>query len=282
MPVDMMSLLVGMDKVSTVPVVYSELDEAIRTMRVSASHISTIISKDTGLTARLLRIVNSAFYSFPRRIDTISRAVIIVGTQQLRDLALATSIISSFRDVPEEHLTVESFWKHSIACGIAARTIAGYFKEPNIERFFVSGILHDIGRMVLVTKNPELAGRIFRTAAETGTPLHRVEYDMMGFDHATLGGELIRLWQLPRSFEEIIGCHHFPNQATAFALEASVIHCADAIVHAMELGNSGEIFVPPLTEEAWNRIGLPLDLLPYIMEMVDKQFHDAVQGFIYN
>jgi HD-like signal output (HDOD) protein len=282
MPVDTMKLIAGMDKLSSVPVVYAELDEAIRNMRVSASHISGIISKDTGLTARLLRIVNSAFYSFPRKIDTISRAVIIVGTQQLRDLALATSIISSFKDIPENHVTVESFWKHSIACGITARCIAGYFKEPNIERYFVAGILHDIGRIILITKAPELAEQIFQTVARTGQPVVTAERELLGYDHASIGCELVRLWQLPRCYEEIIGFHHLPKQADLFKLETSVIHIADAIAHAMRLGNSGENNVPPVFEEAWAATGLSVDLLPYIMDTVEKQYHDSVNGFIFN
>ncbi|NUN69987.1 MAG: HDOD domain-containing protein [Bacteroidetes bacterium] len=277
-----MKLIAGMDKLSSVPVVYNELDEAIRNMRVSASHISSIISKDTGLTARLLRIVNSAFYSFPRKIDTISRAVIIVGTQQLRDLALATSIISSFKDIPENRITVESFWKHSIACGIAARCIAGYFKEPNIERYFVAGILHDIGRIVLVTKAPDLAEEIFRNADRTGQPLFLAERAVMGCDHGAIGSDLVRLWQLPRCYEEIIGFHHQPNQADLYKLETSVVHIADVIAHAMMLGNSGERGVPPVYEEAWKETGLSVDLLPYIMDTVEKQYHDSVNGFIFN
>ena len=277
---DVMRLLAGMDKLSSVPVVYTQLDEAIRNSRVSSGHISAIISQDTALTARLLRIVNSAFYSFPRKIDTISRAVIIVGTQQLRDLALATSIISSFQNIPERHLTVESFWQHSIACGLASRIIASYFKEPNVERYFVAGILHDIGRMVLVTKAPEQSDRIFTAAADANKPLSQIEQDILGYDHAAVGSSLIQLWQLPKSFEEIIMYHHTPRQATLYALETSVVHIADAIVHAMELGNSGEHCVPPISEEAWSSIGLSIDLLPYIMDMVDKQFNDAVNGFI--
>ena len=277
---DVMRLLSGLDKVSSVPMVYTQLDEAIHTSRVSAGHISGIISQDTGLTARMLRIVNSAFYSFPRKIDTISRAVIIAGTQQLRDLALATSILDTFSDVDEQHITVDSFWRHSIACGIASRVIASYFKEPNIERYFVAGILHDIGRLVIITRAPAKASAIFEQAALRRAPLYKLEQEILGFDHAVVGSQLINLWQLPKSFEEVILYHHLPQQATLFKKETAVVHLADAIVHAMQLGHSGESYVPPLCEDSWAVTGLPLDLLPYIMDLVDKQYEDAVKGFL--
>ncbi len=276
---EIMRLLTGMEKLSTVPTVYTQLEEAIRNSRVSAGHISAIISQDTGLTVRLLRIVNSAFFSFPGKIETISRAVIIVGTQQLRDLALATSIISTFRNVPENHLSVESFWKHSIACGLAARIIASYFKEPNIERYFVAGILHDVGRMVMVMNAPEQAKGAFNRAAKENIPLVEAERNIFGYDHAVVGSSLIHLWQLPKSFQEIILYHHHPQHASLYSTETAVIHIADAVVHAMELGNSGEQFIPHVHDEAWRTIGLPIDHLPAVMDLVDKQFNDAVNGF---
>ncbi|MFZ4621924.1 MAG: HDOD domain-containing protein, partial [Bacteroidota bacterium] len=160
------------------------------------------------------------------------------------------------------------------------RIIASYFKEPNVERYFVAGILHDIGRMVMVTKAPEQSERIFAAAEETNKPVSLIERELLGYDHAAVGSSLIQLWQLPKSFEEIIMYHHSPSYATLYATETAVIHIADAIVHAMELGNSGERCVPPIAEEAWQTTGLSVDLLPYIMEMVDKQFTDAVNGFI--
>jgi HD-like signal output (HDOD) protein len=269
-----------MDKLSSVPYVYAQLDEAIRTSRVSAAHISSIISQDTSLTARLLKIVNSAFFSFPRKVDTISRAVIIVGTQQLRDLALATSVINSFSNIPERYITMESFWRHSIACGLASRIIAGYFKAANVERYFVAGILHDIGRLMIATKMPEETASVFRIAEQRDQPLHVIEREVLGFDHAQVGSELIDFWRLPKSFEEIILYHHEPTLANLYRNDAAVIHIADSIVHAMQLGNTGDECIPPIREQAWELLGLPVDILPYVMDQIDKQFNDAVHGFI--
>ncbi len=257
-----------------------QLDDAIRSSRASAEQFSTIISQDSSLSLRLLKIVNSAFYSFPQKIDTISRAVIVVGTHQLRDLALATSIINSFKNIPVQFISMESFWRHSIGCGVASRIIASYLKEPNVERYFVAGILHDIGRLIIVSKLPESAEEIFSIAAASTTPLYMVEREVLGFDHAKVGSELIQLWKLPKSFEDIIHFHHEPSQAIKHRLETSVIHIANAIVHAMSLGNSCELFVAPISEEAWTTIGLPMDVIPNIIELIDKQFNEIINSFI--
>ena len=142
-------LLDGTEKLSSVSLVHERLNEAIFSKQATVDQISSIIMQDPGLTARLLRIVNSAYFGFPRKIDTISRAVMIVGTQQLHDLTLATSIVTLFRRIPEQFVSMESFWKHSVACGLAARVLAGLNRESNVERFFVAGILHDVGRLIM-------------------------------------------------------------------------------------------------------------------------------------
>ena len=131
----------GTEKLSSVSVVHERLNEAIFSQRATVGQITSIIMQDAGLTARLLRIVNSAYFGFPREIDTISRAVMVVGTQQLHDLTIATSIVKLFQRIPERFVSMESFWKHSVACGLAARVIAGLNRESNVERFFVGGIL---------------------------------------------------------------------------------------------------------------------------------------------
>ena len=229
------------------------------------------------MTARLLKIVNSAFYSFPNKIETISRAVTIVGTQQLRDLALATSVMKLFQGIPADLMNMEAFWRHSIACGVTARVLATYRREANVERFFVSGILHDIGRLVLCMKSPDWMRAALDRCQSQRELLYRVEYEELGFDHASVGRYLLQNWKLPASLEETVAFHHNPDAATRYPVETAVIHVADIISHAMELGRSGELFVPPLNEQAWDRIHVAPNQLAGILEQVDRQYREAVE-----
>jgi putative nucleotidyltransferase with HDIG domain len=273
-------LLRGMEQLSSVPLVYTRLNEAINSPRSSVGYMSTIISQDPGLSARLLHIVNSAFFGFPRKIDTISRAVIVVGTQQLRDLALATSVIKSFKRIPEKFVTIESFWKHSVACGTAARTIASLVGEKNVEQFFVAGILHDVGRLIIFEKAPDKSEEIFKCVTEFDMPLYQAERKILGYDHAAVGSSLIQNWKLPLSLEQIIGFHHAPELATRYNVETMIVHLADAIVHAMRIGSSGEQSVPCINEEAWESLGLQMDVLPTLIDMVDRQSNEVFERFL--
>jgi len=263
--------------IPSLPMIFTRIDEAVNNPRSSLAEIGRIISEDSSLTARLLKIVNSAFYSFPTRIETISRAVTVVGTQQLRDLALATSVMKLFQGIPADLMNMEAFWKHSIGCGVSARILATRRREANVERFFVAGILHDIGRLALCLNEGDwMRGALGRCHA-SGELLYKVELEELGFDHAGLGRALLENWKLPASLEETVAYHHNPIAASRFPVEAAVVHVADIIAHAMQLGNSGEQLVPPLNPQAWDRTGISPEQLPDILNHIDRQFSEAAE-----
>ncbi|TNF36982.1 MAG: HDOD domain-containing protein, partial [Gammaproteobacteria bacterium] len=146
---DIATLLRNTPKLASLPTVYNKLNEAVDSPTSSSQDIADIIMEDSALAARLLKLSNSAFFGFPSRIDTISQAVTVIGMRELRDLVLATSVVSMFKDIPTNLVSPESFIEHSIATGVAARVMATHRRESNVERFFVAGLLHDIGRLVL-------------------------------------------------------------------------------------------------------------------------------------
>jgi HD-like signal output (HDOD) protein len=269
-------LLRGYVEVSSLPMIHVRLEEAINNPKKSMADIARIIREDPGLTARLLRIVNSAFYNFPSRVETISQAVTIVGTQQLSALALATSVMNLFSGIPEDLVNMDSFWRHSVGCGLAARVVATYRRESNPERFFVAGMLHDIGRLVLYTKISEQARDAIVTAKDGKELLYESEREVLGFTHAVVGGLLLQTWKLPPTLEEVVMYHHNPRAATRYPVETAIIHVADIIAHAMDLGSSGEKFVPPLDGEAWESLGIEVSLIPAIEEQVDRLYKEMV------
>jgi HD-like signal output (HDOD) protein len=267
------------DKVNlpTLPAIFTQLNEAVNNPRMSIADIGRIISGDVGLSTRLLRIANSAMYGFPTKIDTISRAVTIIGTQQLRDLALATVVLKFFKGIPHSLMDLEKFWQHSVACGITARIMATYRREPNVERFFMAGMLHDVGRLVLCLKCPDHMRECLSHVQQNGRSLVETEKEIIGTDHAAVGGALMRSWNLPPSLEEVVLYHHTPLLAERHPIETAVIHVADIIAHAMELGNSGEGLIPLFDAVSFEKTGLTINNLSLLMNQVDHQYRDALQ-----
>ena len=264
-------------KISSLPTVFSRVNELLNDPTSCAADFVKVISQDQALTARLLRLANSAFYGFPSRIDTVTRAIIIIGFRQLRDLVLATSVLDVFRGVGEDNsFSIEAFWRHSLACGVASRVLTIYKREENPERYFVAGLLHDIGRLVLLESCPEQYREVFMITKEENRLMYEVEGDVFGFTHAEVGKELLSLWRLPPSLEDAVGFHHDPRGGDSSSSYEDVVHIANILVHASGLGSSGDHFVPPLNQEAWERIGLKKSILELALEKIYKQFEEAV------
>lgn len=264
-------------KVSSPPTIFLLINETINNPRSSVMDIASIISGDQGLTARLLRLANSPLYGFPSRIETITQAVTILGTHQINDLVLATTVLKFFERIPKDLIEMKSFWHHSIACGLSARVLATYRREANVERFFVAGILHDIGRLIIYTKMPEQSFELLVRSKKQGELMYKGEREMMGFDHADVGGALLQKWKLPLSIKEMVWFHHRPASAMHFPGETAVIHVSDIIAHAMQLGSSGEGFVPPLEAKAWEYIGLSASILSPAMNQIEQQFAETIK-----
>lgn len=269
-------LVKGLTKVASLPTIYFKVEEALANPKSSNKLLADIISEDTALTGRVLRLANSAFFNFPGKVDTITQAIIVIGTHQLRDVVLASSIVAAFKDIPEDVISMESFWRHSIACGVTCRILATLRRDPNVETAFVSGLLHDIGRLILYKDASGAMAQLIGQCQRDKTLLHRAEKEHFGFDHATLGGLLLQEWRLPRRHIETTTYHHAPHKSREFAAEASIVHIADIIANAMMEGSSGERLVPPVNSQAWELLKLEGDNIEYAISELNSQFSVAV------
>ena len=269
------------NKLASLPAIYNELKAAIDNPDSDIDEITSIIKKDPDISARMIGLANSSLYSFGGNVSNISRVVMLIGTRQLHDLILATVVISQFKSLSIQGLDMKSFWSHSIACGIAARNIATWLREPNIEKYYITALLHDLGRLMLFLQEPEVMQRLLEEHLDSKVALHILESQTLGFDNAKAGSQLLTSWGFPLSLSEPI---HFQNQPSKsmeeFALNASVIHLADLIANAMKLGTSGQKYIPQLDIQALQRCELPTSVLPEIVSRTQEQQTDAVKLFL--
>ncbi|MHB9096378.1 MAG: HDOD domain-containing protein [Syntrophales bacterium] len=265
-------------KLTTLPAIFARISEIIMKPSSSSHEIADLISKDTSLTARLLKIVNSAFYYYPSRIDSLSQAVSIVGTNQISMLALGIDVVDEFKNIPSGYITMDSFWRHSIACGIIARLIATTRNIQNTERLFVAGMLHDIGRLLVYHYTPQYALDIFEEARDTEKLLSQVEEAYLGVSHTEIGGLLFQIWKLPQSLENAVRYHHKPGNSQN-SLEPAIVHVADVTAKALGIGSSGDQFVPTLDPAAWKQVGLSINALDPIVAQADRQLGETFRLF---
>lgn len=266
------ALLKRAEGLITLPEIAIRVNRMVNDTRVSAPQIGQVIQQDPALTARLLKVANSPLYGFAAKIDTVSRAVTVLGTKEIRDLVLATSALKAFNIKPGVE-SLDALWSHNIYCAIAVRLLAEQCKQGQAESLFISGLLHDLGRLLFLSLLPDESQAVLRRISGRGElGLFQAEREVIGFDHAEAGGELIKRWSLPASLEETVRFHHEPARAEHFPLEVALVHLADAVAHAAQSGADIEAYLPGIDAVVWERTGLELDDLEPIVRKVQAQF----------
>lgn len=255
-----------------IPAVVFELNEVIANPLSSADHIARVVNRSPSLTALLLKIVNSSFYGFPSKIDKVSHAVTLIGTREISGLALGISILSIFKNIPKEMIDMYSYLKHSLACGILSRILAAQKNFGQTEQLFVSGLLHDLGRLILYLYFTEESRNILSRARNSNKLLYEEEHDYLGCDHAQVGKQLMEQWKLPLILENNVLYHHKPSEAQQ-PIPAAIVHLADIIVNSLGIGSSGEKFVPPLDTAGWENLDLPLSGFDAAIGQTTHQFY---------
>lgn len=278
---DLSVLVHNVKKISSLPTVFLKINEVINDPCSSAADLGKVIEKDQALTTRLLRLANSAFYGLPGKVDTVSRAVALIGFKQLQELVLAMSVRSLFTGFGQNSaINMRSFWAHSIACGIACKTLAILRGMRSPESFFVAGFLHDFGRLIMLEQFPQQCSEIYEAAREQGRLLYEVEQEVFGFTHADVGGELVNCWRMPGVLAEAIKYHHRPEGAREFPLLAAMVHIANILAHAGHFGMSGDHLVPPMSTDAWKSASLKVSMLEPAMNKTHEQFQDLYDSLM--
>ncbi|OQX31264.1 MAG: hypothetical protein B0D88_01105 [Candidatus Sedimenticola endophacoides] len=263
----------------SLPEVYFQVDRVLQDPDFSLQELSEVIEREPAIAARLLRLANSALYGFSGHIDTIQRAVTMIGSDEIRDLILSSAVLSAFKRMPVGAVSMRSFWEHSIACGLAARNIAALTGAANMQRYYIYGLLHDIGRLVLFLALPQRMGDLLIRHRNSEGHLVDLEHDALGFTHETVGGTLLEGWRLPRALVGVVARHHCNGEESGAGREAAVVHFADLTVNAMSMGSSGTRLVPELDERAWERVGLEVDEIPILCADTLEQFENVVAAF---
>lgn len=225
--------------------------------RSSAVDISRVISYDAAFTARVLRMANSAYYGFTRKITTVSEAIVVLGYETLKSVVLALTLQKFYdREVKGYGLEKGDLWKHSVGCALAARLIATQVKYPAVEQAFVAGLLHDVGKVILNQFVREAIDQIIEVSGGQGLSFAEAEKRVLGFDHQDIGSKVAEKWNFNEKVVEAIKCHHRPDRARKDLKLTSIIHIADYVCLSLGLGVGSDGMLYPLKKEALDELGL--------------------------
>lgn len=261
-------------KLGSLPAIVHRVFEVMDDPHSTASQIGRVINDDPALTARLLKLVNSPFYGFTAKVDTVYRAVALIGHKELRSVVVAASAIKVFDGISTDLVSMPVFWKRSLLTAVVARVLAAYKREREIERYFIAGLLHDIGSLLLYLQLPEEMTEVLQQHKE-GANLASVEKEILGYNHAEVGGALLKKWNLPPMICQSVSFQLTPEKALESSRKAAwLLHLAKEIVEChLDLEESepqGEV-----AESLWQANDLDPEILPKIIEISEQQYEGS-------
>ncbi|MDK2744886.1 MAG: HDOD domain-containing protein [Nitrospira sp.] len=262
--------------VFTLPEMYIRVRDVVDDPDSTMDDLANVLKLDPAISARVLRIVNSPLYGFPKQIDTITRAVTLLGIQAINDLVTATTVGRTFSGMTVQLMDVPQFWRKSVLCALVAGKIAKSCGIADSERFFIEGLLRDIGHLVLYEAVPQRAQSALIEAGYLETSLAEVEQSNIGCDFAEVGAELIRSWGMPMQIEQAIRCQLSPNDAGEYMLHASVVHLAGVVADHEELEPSRRPAVPPFSPHAVTAARFVPANLPALLEEAHTQLQETL------
>lgn len=246
---------------------------ALRNPDTSSVACADLIARDAALTARVLRLANSAFYGVPGRVASVRDSVHLLGRRTLGSLITLTAVAGQFDSSRCPNFSFTGFWRHGIGVALASSAIARAL-ERDEDAAFTVGLLHDIGYLVLATYAPEATAAALAQAHEADVRLADIEQLLLGITHLEVGAQVAAQWKFPPSVVQALAGHHAPAAVEGDKLSgADIVHVADAVVHALDLAGDAYESVPPLDAAAWERLGLP----PRVWMQI---FRDTEQGVI--
>jgi HD-like signal output (HDOD) protein len=239
------ALIHGIEQLVTLPAIYFEIKRVIESPNSTMMDIAKTISTDPALAAKLLRIVNSPIFAQSRPVETITRAVSMLGMVQIHDLALAASLSTTFSRIPVGVMDMHRFWVGSVLRATLMKSLARDAGLHDRERAFLQGLLSDVGHLVMYLRIPDACAVVLHQAKGSDEPLFQIERQNLGCDAAQVGASLLRRWGLPEGIHHVLAMQNEPEECTAYAQETALLNIATTLAWAHDYGQDGTASIRP-------------------------------------
>ncbi len=274
-PVCLEEIVRRVDELPALPQNAHQVIKLTEDPKSTVTDLSAAISRDQALSAKVLRMANSAYYGYARRIFTISDAVLILGYGTIRNLVMAASVYNVMdRELPGYVLARGELWKQSIVAALLARKLARKCEFDNPEKAFVAGLMHDIGKIILNTYMADAYTVIIEKVNTERIPFMTAEEEVLGFNHAIVGGKVAEKWNLPEELVESISLHHEPRAARVAPALTAIAHLTDVACMTMGIGLGGDGLLYPYDGYALEVLNITHLVLEDVISEVSESMFD--------
>jgi putative nucleotidyltransferase with HDIG domain len=262
------NIIMNTSSLPTLPGIITKLNALSENDKASVPEMARLVSSDQVLSARILKLANSPSYGF-YRVSTISNAMILLGVNVVKSLALSSSIF----EIMEKNSI--GLWEHSLGTGVAANIISRKLKLPECEEICTAALLHDIGKVIIRLNFGDDYQLLLALIEKKDISMLEAERELLGTDHAEVGAWLAKSWFLPDKLIEPIACHHDIGGSQAHQIKTCVVHFADILIKASAFGFSGDDLVPIIHPVAWEKLAMNDSLLAEIVEELEDKLVDT-------
>lgn len=271
----------AIEEVPTLPTIYSVLSDTLVSPNANAADIAHLIASDQSASFKVLKVVNSPIYHLSSRVESISLAVLHLGFNEVRNIILALSVINLFskKKLITSFRPVD-FWKHSIGVGVVTRYIGNALQVPRPENYFLSGIMHDIGKLVLFENFSDQYENVLQYAEDRKCLIIDAEREMLGIDHTAAGAILAEKWKLPESVCRVIRGHHDCSFNEEKDILIAATHISDVTARILEFGYAGDDFVHKPNPKAWELLKLPNHFFTKSLDVLTASFDETVNSIL--
>ena len=271
-------IVIDIKDIPALPSVIMKVNSALMDKSVTAQKVSSIIEKDVALTSKILRLANSSYYGLSYHVDTLSKAISVLGFNTVRNLAVTVSLLNIYDKSVSSSFDAKGLWLHSLGSAIASKALTVKIKNNVLkEKAFICGMLHDIGKLAIHKKLPAEADRVLEILQGDRTiTLHEAEMNILGFTHPDVGALAAEKWRFPHEFINAIKYHHNPEITRKTPELVYAVHAGNEIAKALALGKSASEKVANISAVTWEKLGLSEKGLSTLIPEISANFNDVM------
>ncbi|MGE0478999.1 MAG: HDOD domain-containing protein [Phycisphaerae bacterium] len=281
LPPHLQKAMARLTEIGSLPEITSRIVQVVEDPKSTANDMHDIVKNDPALAAKILKVVNSAFYGLPAQIASLDRAIVMLGLSAVKNIALAASLARFFQpSAMTGGFSARDLWAHSSAVGVCAKLLAGAAKIGQSDEAFVAGLVHDVGLVVELQLFPEQLALVVDRCLKTGESFCTIEQQLIGADHQTFGAVLAAKWKFPPGLRYAIGSHHSPgNLRSDTGRMAAIVYIADAICCQNQFGFYLTAQTQEVTDEMLGAVGLTEEQINEILVALPEQVKEAEKIF---
>ncbi len=276
---DLDKLKLQLDLLPSMPAVRAELLRCLTQDDPDLPTVARLVMGDQVIAAKVLRVANSSFFGLSTQVESVTQAVTLLGFSGLQSVALASVVMDTFQPHPQTAwFAHNTYWRHSMATATCAQMLAGRLRM-NESTAFTAGLLHDMGRLVMLVCYPGPYRSVCDWSQTHDVPMMDAEMHVLGFDHCHAGGVLAQAWHLPPVIAQSMALHHRTHDPEAGAM-AKLVHVADALAHALDLDPAPNNAVPTVQSSAWEALNMDWDHASDLFAAIEKRYRQTCDSLL--